>query len=517
MNDSFCKQLFQFRFSTKLFCALTVFSLFFLVSCKSNDKELSDVIERAGTNGKELKKVLEHYRQTGDTLGYRSAVFLIKNMEGHNTITETQINSDISTIKSDFLVESIDYACQLSRNDIESNALQIADFFEYVLPYRLANEPLSEWRQQCTEYYGNSTISQKKINDIDNRALFHICKINENLISKGFKYTTKGSSALVQTWEELNRINKGDCWAIANSILFPLRAAGIPNTVDFITSWGNVNGGGHAWNVYLAKMKKEIPFPAFEKQIPKNYNPFIIYGSTNKIPAKVFRKTFSKEAISTKDNSNVNYILGIDHAIDVTDHYVDTKDVNLVLNNNKENDIVLLTVFQDGLWAPVLAAKKSKNAFLFKKMAQNVLFIPCIMDYSKGLAPVADPFVIKNGKVIKFSLDEKKKIDITIKYLKSIEMDITGVYGLKSTGELFEQQMKEVYSGKRRSRPEDGKHYQLYQWKGKWVHVGSQTKIPGKDLKFKDVASNGVYRVFESGNNNAERLFSYEEGNQFWW
>jgi len=54
------------------------------------------------------------------------------------------------------------------------------------------------------------------------------------------------------------------------------------------------------WNVYFPGKKEEAAFPSFYEQIPKKYNPFEIYGNTSRIPAKIFRKTFSKSKVFLK-------------------------------------------------------------------------------------------------------------------------------------------------------------------------------------------------------------------------
>ena len=53
-----------------------------LVSCHNfkEDRQLSFALERAGENRRELEQVLEHYKN--DSLKYRAACFLIKNMPG---------------------------------------------------------------------------------------------------------------------------------------------------------------------------------------------------------------------------------------------------------------------------------------------------------------------------------------------------------------------------------------------------------------------------------------------------
>lgn len=147
-----------------------------LVSCHNfkEDRQLSFALERAGENRRELEQVLEHYKN--DSLKYRAACFLIKNMPGHysycgkitNTynkqidsiILQTQkegryhdtpylanridriskihentsfpIQEDIRIITADFLIQNIEQAFHLWEDAPWSRHLNFDDFCEYL-------------------------------------------------------------------------------------------------------------------------------------------------------------------------------------------------------------------------------------------------------------------------------------------------------------------------------------------------------------------------------------------------
>lgn len=64
---------------------------------------------------------------------------------------------------------------------------------------------------------------------------------------------------------------------------------------------------------------------------------------------------------------------------------------------------------------------------------------------------------------------------------------------------------------------QDGKAYELYYWKNKWVSAGEKL-CDGLPLEFPDVPSDGVYWLnCRACNSKEERIFTYENGKQVWW
>lgn len=60
--------------------------------------------------------------------------------------------SDLQSISADFLIYNIDTAFNLWRKPY-ANHLNFNDFCEYILPYRVGNEPLCDWREEFQEYF----------------------------------------------------------------------------------------------------------------------------------------------------------------------------------------------------------------------------------------------------------------------------------------------------------------------------------------------------------------------------
>lgn len=150
-------------------------------SCKKN---INLALEQAGDNRTELEKVLTHFDSNKDMLKYEAAVYLIENMAYHytykgdhadaidsayNVMSEAALEKrdsifkactmgkdahsdkfiiDLKTVKADYLIKMIDDACDTWRNSGWCEQYDKEIFFDYVLPYRLLNEQVSDWRKE---------------------------------------------------------------------------------------------------------------------------------------------------------------------------------------------------------------------------------------------------------------------------------------------------------------------------------------------------------------------------------
>lgn len=162
---------------------------FVLLLCCSCDSDLEKSLKKAGDNRTELEKVLSHFRNDPDPLKYEAAKFLIENMssqshpsgpavdrvdsiylsasgESHNTRTsylntaistigalQAEMVCDISTMKADYLIKAIDDACTAWNSSTWHEDYDISLFFEYVLPYRLIQEPISDWHEAISSEF----------------------------------------------------------------------------------------------------------------------------------------------------------------------------------------------------------------------------------------------------------------------------------------------------------------------------------------------------------------------------
>ncbi|HJV77449.1 MAG TPA: hypothetical protein VJ602_03635 [Paludibacter sp.] len=161
--------------------------------CASYSDSLKTNFQLTGKNQRELKKVIRHYSvHRADSLKRKATIFLIENMDAHvlyvskswddfhveldafyrkenrsselinrfkalyakyaNGLQDITYVSDMQMVSAQFLIANIDQTFQAWKSPY-SHDLNFADFCEYILPYRVATEPLSDWRVEFNKYF----------------------------------------------------------------------------------------------------------------------------------------------------------------------------------------------------------------------------------------------------------------------------------------------------------------------------------------------------------------------------
>lgn len=430
------------------------------------------------------KKIERYIAGTKDTLFQQSYYFL------------RQYSSNVEIIPED-----IELAVNSCRQALESGEIPFSIFCEYVLPPIVYNEPFENWRKACMEEY----------DFLKGDSIPNVCdKINHSL-SKDFKFGHQSLSPFSMTWSQLKKIKSGHCYHMAKTVLYPLRALGIPVTIDFIHSWGN-STGMHCWNVAYIDGKM-VPFMGYESS-PYDYNPFLINQSEPdsskmifRYPAKVFRKTFSTnpeiEALKKDMAQDDISILLVDSKIkDVSAEYFLVTDITLDnLPEEYANSVVYLSVFSNK-WKPVAAAKvKNNKQVVFTAMKREMLYMLSV--WKRGtIISLSDPFVIDK--------DGNKK-NITPNFNKTEDFEITTEY-------LPLKEYLQLSRDKKKSSVHDEENFILSYWNnhGEWQMIGNK-KISNGKIRFESVPTNALFYLSDITGKKIGRCFVIENGKQVWW
>lgn len=169
------------------------------VSCNIID---SDYFEDLTDNSrKDLECVLTHFKKDKNPLKYKSALFIIENIlynqsffgneaesyedayintatsafEERDSIMEYEIKkreghilnlrSDLRNVKTDYLIKVITDVCDTWEMVNWNKDYDESLFFNYVLPYRLYNERVSDWREtvkECFPYLNASVVYSER-------------------------------------------------------------------------------------------------------------------------------------------------------------------------------------------------------------------------------------------------------------------------------------------------------------------------------------------------------------------
>ena len=465
-----------------------------------------------------IKELIAHYQTPADSLQRRAAAFLIENMDGLSTgESDTE---DLGKVDAEYLIKNIDLAFKAASAQLKDGSLTFADFCEYVLPYRLENEQLTPWREQCINEFGALRDTFRLAED-QNMA---VCKHINIDFYRQFKYSMKAQPARYLSWEQLSKNKEGDCWAMTNLISYPLRALGMAVTTDFVPMWGNSNGGPHAWNLLVTSKHSWVKFMGCERYpaFPSDYDPLSIYHELRR-SAKVFRKTYSvnKETLPhlLSDADDIPYNLLFDRVIDVTDEYFPVSDINVELKNDLSNEMVYLATFSNGEWVPVSWSKPEKSRCLFKKMAKGVVYLPCTYASGKGITALDAPFYIDEatGEKVLCKPDLQAKTALDAAFTRSKVAEEIGVFSLGLSIIPMAQTMDSICADLKRSVPIQDKTYRLFYWENGWQLAGEQKKRANAPLRFENIPAGALYRLLPDEPKNTERFFTVVDNRQQWW
>jgi hypothetical protein len=410
-----------------------------LFSCNYKyPKEIRSTLQMAGNNKTELIKVLDHYESTGEQQKLKAAYFLIGNMEDHYSVYNYNLNNyfgllddankellrvklpekidslrrffpinnstnilsyDAQVIKSDFLINNIEQAFKVWELPWAQH-VGFENFCEFILPYRIHNEPLSNWR----EHFYNQFISfEDSVNNAsDPKEILE--KLSNYLFKKWHHFEEFSTNGLYPDLIKMQKYNGGICEHRYFLFVGMCRSIGIPITIESTIQW-STDAGGHSWNVFIDTDSTYRPVNGAEdnfKYFEKNLIPL---GDGSYTCTKIFRETFAVQKSSLPFvGKNIELLPAYfqnKHLIDVTCNY-DIPKTDWVLNFDEkklENQIVYLKAYGYGFNQKIVTWSKVKNGQAsFKDLGLPVFYTPVI---------IKDGEEITLNKSIRLTVDEQ--------------------------------------------------------------------------------------------------------------
>jgi len=373
--------------------------IFISTFCNSCKKEYTGTLEEslqlAGANRSELQKVLEHYSENSeDSLKYKAACFLIENMKWHHgksavtnskfwdlfffedslskdssyllekqqieqkrirlkqIILDTKIKQpflpDINSITKEILINNIDAAFEVKNLDW-CKKLSFPDFCEYILPYRFNNEPITVFRKDVANHFKNLYETDSLKRDPYKVIPFlrkYILRMgsgwdkNDALPDLGFFNILHCESKLMACDQQTALLGQ-----IARSIGIPIIEITTPcwtdskighkmcyipylgkNTNIFHALYQNPDGSTNFHNQFHAPKLYQLTFSDQQK------SPYYLRGDNEEIPRK-----FASPCL-----------------IDVTNRYLDTKNIEIEIRNIPAGiNLCWFSLFINGKWWPV--------------------------------------------------------------------------------------------------------------------------------------------------------------------
>lgn len=485
-----------------------------LTSLAQYNSRVQAALGQTATNQAELKKAIGHFYRSGDSLKIKSINFLVEHMPIHNTYTyywadkngkRVDYNElgyrtfndaviafnalkaqhgelhpvayayrDIDSMKAGYLIDNVEQACKVwrsYRSTKKGASISERDFYEYILPYRVDVEAVTNWRDIYGARFKNSFTGNFYNDSIRLRQY-----INDNF---------KNLYNIENRTEPLPRLSalqillrqKGYCEDMADMAVFAARSQGVPATIDNVPAWAT-STGRHFTNYMHADDKRRHFDAALDSMIRE--------------PGKVVRTTYSQQpdaVASWLDSSQIPPgFLRLKNYKDVTHEYWQTGDFTINLFPNATTKAVYVGVMNNGNLVPIWYAKKQGNRATFKNMSKGVVYFPFYFENHKAVA-AGHPFALgyKNSAELKPDQARMRKVVIKEqeKYLKYRAL----------------------------------KKYQLLIWDNQWKKHSELLAPEGcTQLVFDNVPHNALLLLRPEYSQGKERPFIIlENGERVWW
>lgn len=413
--------------TTRYNLVLTMFISLLFSGCATKVDRLEYALEFAGENRRELEQVLEYYR--GDSLKYRAACFLIENMPHWYAYDGWQLDTlevlmrkdregnlskgekvrwsnfnyhtldkvyDSKVIKSEYLIENINLAFQEWQKRPWNKSLSFDDFCDLILPYRIGNERLSNWRSLYNSYYGSLLDSVYTGSDV-----LVACKcINDELNRQNYKYSVEWNMPHNRA-DYLFETRIGYCREVSDLIQYAMRSCGIPVAADFMPYSPDYRYS-HEWNVVRDTTGRYIQF-GFDGLEPVRDK----VTNDGRRKGKVYRYCYAlqneREILRKHSGWNIGGAEGM-YWKDVTSDYFGHNQavVNVFAT---EKPLIGLSVFSTNGWQTIgEGVYKSSGKVIFDNIEPSIIYVPT--SQKNGIKPVGYPFMLdREGNVEEFVPD----------------------------------------------------------------------------------------------------------------
>ncbi len=431
---------------------LILFLIFLLTSCRPpyQDKELEEALVFAGSNRPELEQVLEHY--AGDSLRQEAAIYLIRNMPGHYSYSDTAtlhryalavdsiltamegekydaichaIDSmasrlgldnlsrvyDSHVITADFLIRNIDAAFDDWQHRPWNAFLSFQDFCETLLPYKVEDlQPLEDWRMELRGRYGKmlerldlcdeyADLSYSAARFVDQA----LCEAHPPTIGLSLRHTCLPPSLRL-------RVPFGSCGDYAVTAATVMRSEGIPVYVEDIPLWA-ANYMGHAWDMLPGTDGRSFTFSGGLGEIGKRHFPEGRIG-------KIYRRTYAADPMLKALSRSGEWVPPLFRNIfqkDVTAQTLACSNVTIEVPGERDG-YACLAFFDNRTWVPIALGEVGKGKAVFRNLGPHALYLPVRYDKEGRMRAIGDPFILEyNGHTEFIVPDTTQRITLTLR------------------------------------------------------------------------------------------------------
>ncbi|WP_320167771.1 discoidin domain-containing protein [Mangrovibacterium marinum] len=419
-----------------------------ICSCSPYPSDVKNALKYAGSNRRQLEKVLEHYSKTpSDSLKLRAAEFLIANMPGHWSFNSETLNDyysradtiltskipwkskieqlnrvsleypgimgttteDIHVITAQYLIKNIEQAFDVWQNGPWAKHVLFDDFCEYLLPYKITDgQPLDNWRDSLKGRFCE-TLDLLKYNQYYRNSASRAAQIVRNNMRKHMwpKLTMDFEGIPLLGASNIAKLPAGTCNEYAQVVLAVMRNNGIPVSIDMLPQWPyRGGGGGHSWNYLPDALRSHVIFEELNGVGPggalRPYSPL----------GKVYRNTYAinRKLFQMQTEGQVPELFSNIFLKDVTAEYAPVADAVVDVHPKMKinRSYAYLAVFNNKEWEPIAFGDVTRNSVKFRNMCKNIVYLP-VYCTTKGLKPVNYPFILEHSGNVRHLIPDTTK------------------------------------------------------------------------------------------------------------
>lgn len=426
----------------------TIITILVVCSCTHNER-LEYALEFAGTNRLELEKVLTHYKDSGQK--YDAARFLIENMPRYYAYEGAELDSmkvvqaglfkkwylneeqkakwkmfsyqrldkvyDAKVITADYLIENIDLAFKAWQERPWSKSISFEEFCEWILPYRIGNEPLENWRKPYYEKYSALLDSLYKGSDV----IVAADSLMRKLMKHGYVFNEELKLPRLGAMF-LEKQCVGYCRETCDYTAYAFRSVGIPTGTDML-----ITTGSHLWSA-IKDSTGGVVATWFE--------PLIRGGNDGRKKGKVYRLCFGVQEEKIPGmwtEPEVPRNLKNPYVKDVTSDYFGENKTDIELQEKPSGKYVYVGIFSNLEWEAIDIADFHGRKATIKDVEPEVVYVPLAWS-EKDYRVMGYPFKLtKNGVYYYRPGNEVEKVKLYRKFplRKWTRYHLAGIVGSK--------------------------------------------------------------------------------------
>lgn len=343
-------------------------------------------------DGRELARYHEFYHLF--SVHGKKGLAMVDSIQGvtgkfHSAILRSY--PDIRHVGMDFLRNDMELAFDIRRRLPWCRNVADSDFIRYVIPYRIGDERVTDWRRETLRRlpWMTEVIDSLVAEKVDD-PLVAAQAIMDRWNRKEFRWTGQLPSGPALGIANVTD-KAGTCREFAHGVVYLMRAAGIPSGIDMVPVRGE-NSAGHSWPFIIGKNGQTyvtctentswVPAPEFDI-----------------IAAKIYREEFGvNDAVDStlpSDPSLRPRFLRVPRLTDVTEAYKPSASHEICLPDVDCGDAVYLASWGNNEWVAV-GFHTGTGHPVFHDVSEGVVLVAARMEGDK-LMPVCRPFVVEQG------------------------------------------------------------------------------------------------------------------------